>query len=419
MLKSTLNQSKHIESLEALRGISAISVLGTHVFGFHSFTDLLVLPASTASFLASLFPGHLGVLYFFVLSGFVIGCAHPFEINLEPLLYLGKRFIRIWPMYILCLLLASIANERIDVHSFLKSSVFLSTTYPMNNVLWSVCFEFFFYLTLPLLFLVPSFRNVKGVIAIGTLSLLVWFFVPVSIVSGDLRAWFLGLFIWSVGLYIAWTQHSFSVNAHSHSLTPNFIAWFMLGASFFNIGGGAMVTVFEKIGLKDLVPSFFGIIGLPDLIGLPLVLCGFFAITGRTMNNHLKLSLFYGYLSFVTFVLVLSVKIGVFFQVANYPASFLLALGAIITWFYKNSFSGIPIAPFVSLGGISYGVYIFHMPLMKIAEKLTTFLYEYNSLAQNILAVSITLASLFPLSWIVEKKLQPRLRDSFLSLYKK
>lgn len=41
----------------------------------------------------------LGVVLFFLLSGYVIGNAYPSERHLFPGVYVLKRFIRIWPIF--------------------------------------------------------------------------------------------------------------------------------------------------------------------------------------------------------------------------------------------------------------------------------------------------------------------------------
>ena len=102
-------------SLHGYRAVAAVSVLVYHVAGYAGLT----LGATTAArFFHNL--ASFGVATFFVLSGFLLYqpfvAAHFSEGEApDPVLHLRKRFLRIWPAYVLALgafLLLGLNNAR-------------------------------------------------------------------------------------------------------------------------------------------------------------------------------------------------------------------------------------------------------------------------------------------------------------------
>ena len=121
--------------------------------------------------------GHLGIILFFVLSGFLITYLLLFEnaktgrINLFN--YLMRRFLRVWPMYFLVVLfgffLFPILPYGIEtIHEFWRFALFFSNideillgkNDPLNflSATWTVSVEEQFYLTWGILIGIISFR---------------------------------------------------------------------------------------------------------------------------------------------------------------------------------------------------------------------------------------------------------------------
>jgi peptidoglycan/LPS O-acetylase OafA/YrhL len=94
----------------------------------------------------------LCVLVFFLLSGYVIGLAHkePLTLKSTPI-YLKKRFLRIYPIYFLCLLFALITARTsyslttIISHLTLTQGLFAPVIKEISPA-WSLVYEFIFYL---------------------------------------------------------------------------------------------------------------------------------------------------------------------------------------------------------------------------------------------------------------------------------
>jgi peptidoglycan/LPS O-acetylase OafA/YrhL len=172
----------NLTKLEALRGFAALYVFLGHVFKGHSkFLDLAL------SF------GQEAVMLFFLLSGFVIyysSHAKPDESFRD---YFARRWIRIYPIFVLALLLTWIVGgaplnrtllpslignlAMLQDFAYAKPGVWVDT-FMGNSPLWSLGYEWWFYLMF-----YPIFRFVAAqkqlatavtIAGIGLLSGLVW-----------------------------------------------------------------------------------------------------------------------------------------------------------------------------------------------------------------------------------------------------
>ncbi|TAE91641.1 MAG: acyltransferase [Verrucomicrobia bacterium] len=155
---SNPNLGKNIYALDGLRGIAILSVIIHHCF--------YAPPAIPFSEQINclLQSGRLGVGIFFVLSGFLMGCAVFGESGSFPVAtYIKKRFARIYPPFILSIVFSSIIALLCKANLlevFSSSMLYLSTIanwlHPareINEVLWSLLIEIHFYIILPVLYL--------------------------------------------------------------------------------------------------------------------------------------------------------------------------------------------------------------------------------------------------------------------------
>jgi exopolysaccharide production protein ExoZ len=171
--------SKKLQGLEASRGVAALLVVLFHA------SAIMSLPKYFgAKPLEGFFGfGYAGVDFFFVLSGFIILFVHYRDIgnrsNILP--YLTKRFIRIYPLHWVVLViflaglivypLGSIPNLDKIIRSFL---LLPQHGYPVGVVAWTLIFEVFFYL----IFGVLIFNR-----SAGSVLLVAWF---AAVVAGSL-----------------------------------------------------------------------------------------------------------------------------------------------------------------------------------------------------------------------------------------
>jgi peptidoglycan/LPS O-acetylase OafA/YrhL len=155
---------KYFYSLDYLRGFAAISVC------FYHFTHRLNYLSDTDLFKQIFSVGHFGVEIFFIISGLVI----PYSMakgnyTLQKFFtFLKKRFIRIEPPYLICVLLALLLNYLTTLNPLYDGKAF-QIDYAqlfyhfgylngfmgkdwLNGVFWTLAVEFQYYLLIALLF---------------------------------------------------------------------------------------------------------------------------------------------------------------------------------------------------------------------------------------------------------------------------
>jgi exopolysaccharide production protein ExoZ len=150
------------EAMEGLRGFSALIVFGVHWESMFSETvkASTILSAAT-EFFANM--GHLGVDIFFILSGYLI-----YGIVLKGGsygLFMRRRLQRIYPVFActyLIYLVAALTTETGKMpHSLRQGALYALANFlllpgifritPLITVAWSLSYEVFFYLAIPIL----------------------------------------------------------------------------------------------------------------------------------------------------------------------------------------------------------------------------------------------------------------------------
>ena len=145
-----------IEQLTFTRFIAAMAIVVFH-FGDHSILF-------TNKYVAFLFnQANVGVSYFFILSGFVMIVAYNNKDKIYFAEYLKNRLARIYPIYLLALLLFLIAffvenlSNKIHISDLLLNISMLQAWVPskalsLNYPSWSLSVEMLFYISFPLLY---------------------------------------------------------------------------------------------------------------------------------------------------------------------------------------------------------------------------------------------------------------------------
>jgi exopolysaccharide production protein ExoZ len=150
-------------SIQYLRGLAASMVVLYHIFGFEGFG----LPTWQM--------GGAGVDIFFVISGFIMWTTSQ---NLGPRNFLGRRLVRLVPLYWLFTLLmvagaAFLGGRSVDKHGIGFSSTLLSLFFipfhinfdPTQAIMpvlpqgWTLTYEMIFYLSFALALLLPARRT--------------------------------------------------------------------------------------------------------------------------------------------------------------------------------------------------------------------------------------------------------------------
>ncbi|MCF5657389.1 acyltransferase family protein [Pseudomonas poae] len=157
------NKSQYI-SIQMVRGIAALLVVL-----FHSHIAIDMMPAGYKVDIPFVYTrGHWAIYLFFVVSGFIITHVTSGEkFKLFP--FLGKRIIRIYPIWWLSFVFALIGvyvfnvsfsyGTPLDTASYINSLLLLpSTIKPINSVGWTLIFEMLFYFVSALVLIRYSHR---------------------------------------------------------------------------------------------------------------------------------------------------------------------------------------------------------------------------------------------------------------------
>ena len=200
---------KRIYFLELLRSIAAIYVFVYHVLQrLHNDTMFSKIFFSF---------GQEAVILFFVLSGFVIYYSQKLKTNkLKPDIYILARFLRIYPVFLFALLI-SYLSVCVNMGSFVsfdfpllienicmlqdfsvgKPGVWVDA-YMGNGPLWSLSYEWWFYvLFIPIFFMKPVFQ-IHVVFAVSIISLFFYFIFP-----NQICLWLTYFSIWWSGVEAA------------------------------------------------------------------------------------------------------------------------------------------------------------------------------------------------------------------------
>ena len=322
MVMLTSPPPRHFGTLQAGRGLAASMVVVHHVI---LFTAALEFTA-----------GHLGVEFFFVLSGFVILMAHFDDIGKRETLqmFAWKRFRRLYPVYWivlfpqLCFILARARTSNLyqrDPWTVVSNIllIHLHSTGVTVTVAWTLFHEILFYSFFALLILHRAAGS--AVMAIWFLTSLLFFqsphtywgffFSPLHLIfaMGMLAAWVVrrGPVPWPRALLplgillFAWAKHNISNSINTEGDTNNLLAG--LGAMLAILG----VMEFERRESIS-IPAWMLFLGDASysiyLLHYPFI----YAITpltlGWALKHHLPLALW------ITSIWAASVLLGLQFH---------------------------------------------------------------------------------------------------------
>ncbi|WP_460893983.1 acyltransferase family protein [Rufibacter soli] len=161
------SEKAYFPALTGLRAVAAFLVFAHHAL-------IPSIGKSPGGFLAQ--EGHLGVSIFFVLSGFLIGTRYSTSFSTlrgtEIRRFFLHRFARLYPMYLLCTVVALFFRQDFRPVSWLANLVmaqgfFSDLAFSGIGIGWSLTAEVCFYLAAPLLlFYWPRLRLAGSVVAI-------------------------------------------------------------------------------------------------------------------------------------------------------------------------------------------------------------------------------------------------------------
>ncbi len=347
-------QSSHEWGIEGLRGLAALSVGISHVFGFQNALDPGYHPVANWGYFA---PAHGAVLIFFVLSGYVIGLTNkkPFS-SKEAIKYLIRRGLCILPIYLIAIGLALLIRPIGDWNIILGHILFLQPWFvsylPNNPILWTLSYEILYYLIFliiwylrPNIFIVFIGSFILSVI--GWINPNLWILQPIASYTS-------GWIFWLTGLCLAWKVPSQETNSQTPILIPIFSYLLLLNATNFLSPAG---NILNGLGFNN---SVAGMVNLSDLAFLPICLLIIASITKRYFRwlSWLKLLVFIIPLS----KLLIMLKLGKLLENEQYIiSSICLILSLLILWFKTSPDS---LKNIYFSGQISCAFYVLHMPIM-------------------------------------------------------
>ncbi len=233
--------------MDLLRGLAAVYVMVSHArwLLWEGYSTGYLLHPQNYSFLHKIFAfslivtsryAHQAVIFFFVLSGFVIhlrqaktkAIAGTYSLNLSH--YLKRRFVRIYPPFIFSIVLTFFAdllgeklylplythkteytinyltvNTDFNLSLLIKNIFFLqrqlSDFWGSNQVIWSLQMEWWFYLIYPLVLMLFSKSTVKASVFVAVLCISTSFTnYPLSNILSYFLIWWMGVLLCEVYL---------------------------------------------------------------------------------------------------------------------------------------------------------------------------------------------------------------------------
>lgn len=162
-----------IKSIHYLRGIAALLVVAFHLRG-------LINNAYAQKNLGDLlfFSGPSGVDLFFIISGFIIAYSTANQPTKAKSIFVVKRVFRVYPVYIISLVLFCLVITPNDMQSFIRSALLIHLDYSKEAPFfgysiilpaWTLTFELYFYFV----FLIAMTISHKHRIIIATALLII------------------------------------------------------------------------------------------------------------------------------------------------------------------------------------------------------------------------------------------------------
>jgi peptidoglycan/LPS O-acetylase OafA/YrhL len=400
--KYPANFDPHIESL---RGLAALLVVFSHVLTNEFHLDPLYRLSGVGLYST---PGHLSVLVFFILSGYVIGLTNKNSIitNTERYNYLKKRFIRLYPLYILAIAFAVITAKfthynftagQVSLHAVFGQVLFTEVLYT-NQPLWSLSYEAVYYL----LFLVISRYKINPVIAaiLCVIFGVINRFIP--ILHPVLTSYSFGACFWVLGLSLSRLQRKGQSIKFGILLSMLFL---FLCYDRLDIFYRTLIHSNLNFTEREVHSFFQRAISFSDFALLlfcwPLLL--------RFTNRSFPGANLMEYIAFLSPALYLIAQIiagrdvAFFVPLAGFIVFYIIALAIFFTKDKWGKVGEVVLDKLSPLGAISYGIYVIHFPLLMLFQEISFF--SGSGITFFIRAFLYTCIVLV-IGWLLEHKVQ-------------
>lgn len=400
----TFSKNKFESNLEALRGFAAFSVVLTHCFGYSK-----VLNGSTMHGVWTYsFPGHLAVLIFFILSGYVIGLTTKKSLTWQTTgLYLKKRFLRLYPIYVLGIVLALLfTHNHYSPGTIISNLIFLQrvTADPLQEigVIWSLNYEVLFYF----LFILISIYDIKSA-NIFFISLAFAFFFQLVVPVELLAMYGFGFCFWVTGLWLSQTKLNSEVKTPRYTLFG--LLFILLSFSELNLAHDIM---HYKLGLDTMrgtkLTFSYTAIMFSDFSYLPLgiLVISYFINKKLRYNSLLVLFILAVPVFDFLFLIYYSRTHTTDYDSKIFAYAFYI-IGTLLLFIGKtqpHQENNLLPKFMINLGSISYGIYLIHFIIIILIGRVALFYgNEFTFWTRIITVIVVTLLS----GYFLEKIWQP------------
>jgi peptidoglycan/LPS O-acetylase OafA/YrhL len=397
--------------LEGLRGFAAVLVIWCHAIGMPHYLDPAYNPTGILGYQA---PAHFCVLIFFVLSGYVIGISTKSQLTIATVsTYLRKRFLRIYPIYLLATLLAllvatTLYSWRVVVGNLLFLHVVKMRMIDENSPSWSLQYEVCYYLAfIPLsMFRLNAIVVILACLLLGFATVYFWPDVPL------IASYAFGFVFWCSGLALSHYARHWPRFQPSYRVLLSVLLLF-LSFPTFTLGAVVSETIYLLGKHEFTYPAGLNMYHtmLPPLDLTYLI----YAMGGVLVFTHKQ----FPYRALLLPSLLLISGLGFISMILNWASldhawclvtslAYLASLGTYFTRFRFLEILGKHlITSLIKIGSFSYGLYIIHMPILFIFKHIITFSGSGTSYwVRFILFILIA----FSAAYVLEKIFQPWVR---------
>lgn len=400
-------------SLDILRTILAITVVCFHAF--NCYPEVFDKQFSFHNnYFNYHFPGHIRVLIFFCLSGYLISLHTP-KLNDKASItsYIKKRLMRILPIYFMAIAFTVLItwgkyNWGTIVANLLFVSVPGDNVFYENGPIWYLNYEMLFYF----IYIFFSYYNISLLrtvkILLAAIALLFFFFHHVKI-QPLVISYLVGLLFWTTGAAIGEKTNQRHWNISLSRLMAIFILTFCIER--FN-PYWSLVKLFN-INLADYSGYSWNqqSMSYNDLYYYPLTILLILALTKTYSKKYIYLLAFIFISSVIKLASVYKMYGWGFLEKEHYDYVVpVIAFSCSVTlWFadFKiGNFIKSAAKSIAPLSKITYGIYLTHMPLLVLFGMTTS----TTSPGYFTLKIIAFVAILLLVSYWLEMKFQPYVR---------
>lgn len=379
--------------LEGLRGLAALWVGYAHVANFENQLDPAYHPSTNP--LSFLHSAHAAVLIFFVLSGYVIGLTNTSNFSwIRVKQYLLRRIVRLFPIYVVAILLSSFFSPADSIKTILGNLIFLQNiAVPVlsgNVILWTLNYEVVYYL---IFIFVWRYRpkTIPLLIVSCSLGLIGWLMPSFpSVVSGYAAGWV----FWLAGLWLAWR-----IPEGKQVQKIPLVSYFCILAATDHFSTGKIIL--NGLGFPNAEHT---IVNISDLILLPICLLLIACITNRYFSK-IKWIEKISFLLPICNVIMLLI-FGRLFENTSWTMASAYVLAALLCYKFTPRVNWLEKLSYI--GSISYGIYILHMPIMHLIHDYFPF---SGSPFTFYLRALLWFTLVIGLSHLLERWMQPQIKS--------